>query len=227
MSAIQLVLTLLILGGIIVFLLQNWSPVLPLVFFGTQTVALPLAVWILLFAIAGILTSACLQVLNYRPRYKNDAGFREIKSEEPPSPRSPRRETTVSGSRGAEPNSMPPPSPPPQTNTDSDWIDDNDDWDLEEPPAQPTNPTSFKTSQADARFYEVKRQPQNISRTGSVYSYSYRDKEQTSSTPGEQQIVDAKYRVITPPLRENTYESVPEKKIDEEDWGFDEDELEP
>ncbi|MEC4983107.1 MAG: hypothetical protein SAJ37_11525 [Oscillatoria sp. PMC 1068.18] len=232
MSAIWLVLTLLIFGGITVFLLQNWSPVLPLIFFGTQTVALPLAVWMLLFAIAGILTSFCLRILNYRPRASNSDGFRETEWEQPPQPRSPERETTVSGARGAErifrdrpPNSIPPPSSTTQTPNDSDWIDDaDDDWDLEKPPAQPTNPTTFKSSQADARFYEVQRKPENISRTGSVYSYSYRDTEQKTSTSGEE-IVDAKYRVISPPLRDNTENSRPEKKLDEEDWGFDEDEL--
>ena len=46
MSAIRIVPVLLILGGLVLFALQNMSPALPLVILGTATQPLPLALWI-------------------------------------------------------------------------------------------------------------------------------------------------------------------------------------
>ncbi|MBE9179843.1 hypothetical protein IQ268_14830 [Oculatella sp. LEGE 06141] len=57
MPATRILLLLLILGGLILFALQNWSPVLPLVIFGLQTLALPLAFWMLGAIAAGALTT--------------------------------------------------------------------------------------------------------------------------------------------------------------------------
>lgn len=47
-------------GGLAIFAAQNLSPVLPLVFLGAQSVALPLSVWILLAVAAGVLTSEAI-----------------------------------------------------------------------------------------------------------------------------------------------------------------------
>jgi uncharacterized integral membrane protein len=47
-------------GGLAIFTAQNLSPVLPLVFLGAQSVALPLSVWILLAVGAGVLTSEAI-----------------------------------------------------------------------------------------------------------------------------------------------------------------------
>ena len=46
MSTSRLVVALLIVCGLVTFALQNTSPVIPLVFLGVRTVALPLAVWL-------------------------------------------------------------------------------------------------------------------------------------------------------------------------------------
>ncbi|MCU0516218.1 MAG: LapA family protein [Oscillatoria sp. Prado101] len=47
-------------GGLAIFTAQNLSPVLPLVFLGAQSVALPLSVWILLAVAAGVLISEAI-----------------------------------------------------------------------------------------------------------------------------------------------------------------------
>lgn len=66
MPAARLAILLSILSVSILFALQNWSPSLPLVFFGTTTQALPLGVWIAIAIAAGamttILTAGLLQI---------------------------------------------------------------------------------------------------------------------------------------------------------------------
>jgi hypothetical protein len=57
MSVTRLTLLLLILGGVTLFALQNWLPVLPLVILGVQTQALPLAVWMVGAIAAGAMTT--------------------------------------------------------------------------------------------------------------------------------------------------------------------------
>lgn len=66
--------------------------------------------------------------------------------------------------------------------------------------------------------YEVPQSPQNISRTGSIYSYTYR--ESTKSQQKPTQIYDADFRVIKPPNQENTENIERDSKTDsdEEDW---------
>jgi uncharacterized integral membrane protein len=69
MSPTRLSILLLILVGVTLFALQNWSPVLPLVILGTQTQALPLAIWMVGAIAAGVITtlitSALLRLSNF------------------------------------------------------------------------------------------------------------------------------------------------------------------
>ena len=55
--SIQIILLLSVLAGAILFALQNLSPVVPLVMLGGQTLALPLAVWVLGAIAAGAMTT--------------------------------------------------------------------------------------------------------------------------------------------------------------------------
>jgi uncharacterized integral membrane protein len=57
MPATRIILLLTILGGLVLFALQNWSPLLPLVILGLRTQALPLAFWIVGAIVAGALTT--------------------------------------------------------------------------------------------------------------------------------------------------------------------------
>ncbi|MDZ4876426.1 MAG: hypothetical protein CLLPBCKN_005846 [Chroococcidiopsis cubana SAG 39.79] len=76
MAAIRFFLLLILLGGLTVLLVQNWTPVLSLVFLGGQTQALPLSIWILFSVAAGAITSifiaSCFQIASYfaQPRAK-------------------------------------------------------------------------------------------------------------------------------------------------------------
>lgn len=108
---------------------------------------------------------------------------------------------------------------PPEEPTDQEqevW----DDWEEETPPAtrreEPPPPP-----QRD--FVEIRRTPQTQSRSGTVYSYTYRkeDEEEPAQEqvppPKSDRVVDAEFRVITPPYRPDA--SLPETSDDElEEW---------
>ncbi len=57
MPIARLIILLLLLLGVTLLALQNWSPALPLVFWGMETQPLPLGVWIAIAIVAGALTS--------------------------------------------------------------------------------------------------------------------------------------------------------------------------
>lgn len=63
MPVIRLALLLAVLGGLTLFALQNWSPVVPLVVLGVQTQAFPLAVWMVGAIAAGAFTTLVIAAL--------------------------------------------------------------------------------------------------------------------------------------------------------------------
>lgn len=63
MTTVRLVIVLLIGGTVVLLAVQNTSPALPLVFLGLQSVALPLAIWMVLAIALGALTTLALTVL--------------------------------------------------------------------------------------------------------------------------------------------------------------------
>ncbi|WP_027269245.1 hypothetical protein, partial [Leptolyngbya sp. PCC 6406] len=60
MRTSRLVVTLLLVAVLVTFALQNTTPVLPLVFLGGRTVALPLAIWIMGAIALGSITALIL-----------------------------------------------------------------------------------------------------------------------------------------------------------------------
>lgn len=100
---------------------------------------------------------------------------------------------------------------------DDDWGDDRD---------FSAGPGVNDVAGANPRDYEAKQQPKSQSWAGSVYSYGYRDPNQ-SGVGQTESVYDADYRVIVPPQ-----EAIP-KPADgapknpsaetEDDWGLDED----
>jgi len=227
MPVFRIVLLLLVVGGLTLFAFSNLSPVLPLVFLGIKTPALPLATWVGGAIAAGAITSFFLQLLSYLQR-----GYSTRSLEEPgyvpPRSRSFRRENPESPEPEPEPQTRytsPPPEPP--TNSDaSDWEERNDeDWDFDEEPAASTSRSQDferdrprSTNGVDPTSYEVKQEPKTGSKSGSVYSYSYRE----PSDPGvgkADAVYDANYRVITPPFQQPA-----KPEDDDDDWGFEDDE---
>ncbi|MCZ8065708.1 MAG: hypothetical protein ACK5QJ_05085 [Microcystis sp.] len=199
-------------GGLLIW--QNLG-VITLVFFGgIMTVKLPLAVWVLLFTLAGIISGLTLQFLYSfgRPLAAPKASPRIGNNPTVPLP-SP-RPTYIQDSA---------PSPP-----SNDWErDSGDDWNFDTPPlrrssGQAEKPTiiqereDFSSRLADQERVDFVKPPSDSSQTGSVYSYSYRTAKQTRGEKADQ-VYDVNYRIITPPAQDQN-EDREVNKGDEEEW---------
>jgi len=207
-----------LLLGLIIFvvaIIQN-SQSIALVFFGYQIPwELPLSLWIFLFIAAGALTSMLLQFLNLTAAR---AAAKEIiannSSTRPPSP--PRSPTPPETSSFADrepqdrqrefPSRKTKPEPvedrprwkdeeSPQTFSEEDLSADREEWDIIEPPKEPTIVEKFDPSldKYKSTGFEARQEPKNISRSGSIYSYTYKQAER-----------HPKPKTDPPPPRENT-----------------------
>lgn len=223
MPAIRILLLMLVLGSVALLALQNLSPVLALVFLGAKTQALPVGVWILAAIAMGALTGSFWQLLSYLQRRPLQARIRKLEAAAPRSSQS-RRETAQSTT--TQQTSYTPPPPPETTNTDADgddWeeeVGDDDDWDESEEPRDRTpspQPLGKEFVEENRTTYERQQEPKSASRSGSVYSYSYREP-RNSGVGKTEAVYDASYRVITPPYQEP--EPVRKTNQDEDDWGF-------
>lgn len=229
MSVARIVLLGVMVGVLTLFTIANVSPV-SLVFLGTRTPSLPLAVWMGGAIALGALTSFLLQFLSYLPQNspsRSRSSFREV----------PRRRRSFSREipqpeEQEEPEieySQPPPPEKPSRKPASDWEESySENWDFEEE-AETDNLSKQEIKDdyprdqkvVEPKSYETSQQPKASSQDGSVYSYSYRDP--TESGAGRTEVVyDANYRVITPPYQPAAEEE--EVENDGEDWGFEEDE---
>ena len=191
-------------GGLLIW--QNLG-VITLVFFGgIMTVKLPLAVWVLLFTLAGIISGLTLQFLYSfgRPLAAPKASppIANNPKVSPPSP----RPTYIQDSAA---------SPP-----DNDWErDSGDDWNFDAPPEKPTtiqDREEFPPRVADGEKTNFVKPPQDSSQTDSVYSYSYRTAKQSRGEKADQ-VYDVNYRIITPPAQDEN-EDREVNKADEEEW---------
>ncbi|TRV06227.1 MAG: hypothetical protein EWV41_14415 [Microcystis wesenbergii Mw_MB_S_20031200_S109] len=191
-------------GGLLIW--QNLG-VITLVFFGgIMTVKLPLAVWVLLFTLAGIISGLTLQFLYSfgRPLAAPKASPRigNNPTVPPPSP----RPTYIQDTAASAP--------------DNDWERDrDDDWNFDAPPEKPTtiqDREGFSPRAADSEKANFVKPLDDTSRTGSVYSYSYRTAKQTRGEKADQ-VYDVNYRIITPPAEDQNGEREVNKG-DEEEW---------
>ena len=107
-----------------------------------------------------------------------------------------------------------------------DWDSEfSDDWDETTPPRPSTPAAGNSVTDSPPRprtDYETKQEPVSGTRSGSAYSYSY--KEPGSSGAGRKEnVVDAEYRVIVPPYRTLDNEPVsapppPPAEENADDW---------
>ncbi|MFM7408550.1 MAG: LapA family protein [Cuspidothrix sp.] len=194
MSVIRLVILVTAISGLIILLVQNLSPSLPLVFLGMRTQSLPLALWILFSIIAGMITSVIIISLIKFASYLH-------LQEQPISP-----SKSIPTSSRVKQNTPPSTTPPPSVSQFDDELDDwetnrnEDNWDDEDNLESPPEPSSPK------------------SRPSSVYSYSSQAPKNTAVGKNET-IYDADYRVIIPPHQEPNQKNV----TDDNDWDFFED----
>lgn len=203
MSLLRIVVLGIIVGSLILFAVQNGSVPMPLVFLGMRSPALPLPIWILGAIAAGMLTTIVISILfgltgftarrsvkrtpnrtqaaqstassySYTPPYTPSYT-------EPESPRTSWKASTPASQASSEDD---------WDEDASDWFDDSSDWDDAPRDSRPSSPRTD---------YEVRQQPKSEYRSGSTYSYSYRDPDPPAANPPD--VVDADYRVIIPPTR--------------------------
>jgi hypothetical protein len=191
MAAIRLILLMILLTVLILLLVQNWSPVLSLVFLGMRAKPLPLALWILFSIAAGAGTSSLITIL------LRLANFFAAPSTTPAkSPTTSSRSSTNRSKAPTPPSSKPQSTPNPELD---DWETNrfqDDDWDLDAPSEEVLN------SPADER----QPIPKSSTKSGSVYSYSYQEPKNTAVGKTES-VYDADYRVIIPPYQPPTNDS--------------------
>lgn len=216
MPVVRLLLLLVVLGGLTLLLLQNWSPVLPLVFLGGRTQALPLALWILFSVIAGALSALLIAGLFNMSNYFAQSQVKRRMANRPSRPRPQQR--TVNQQYTTSTTTVQP--PPAATSTTNDAIDDwstgnpsNDDWSFEDTPNENLRADAAKNTNT----YEVSPPPSNNPPIDSMYSY----KRDSSGVGRTESIYDADYRVITPP-----YGAASPTNGDDDDWGFEDDDFE-
>jgi hypothetical protein len=188
---------------------------------------LPLALWILFSTVAGAGTSLLITSL-----FKLSNYF--APSQIPLSSTTTARRTKTNSrekftSEPSESSSCPPPKSKPESASRErfdeefdDWENNSadDDWDFDEqqsPKSQSSSPTEPRR---DSTSYERPQQPKAGSRSGSTYSYSYREPKNTSAGKAES-VYDADYRVIIPPYQQPVNDEANNEEDD--DWSFFED----
>lgn len=210
MVVIRITLLLVVLGGLALLLAQNWLPGLQLVFMGVKTQPLPLALWILISLAAGANTSLFITSLFKLSNYfAHSAELRRKVAGAKSAQTTAARQTAASRDR---PNTD-------STNSDAadDWgsnSTDDDDWDFEEDTDKTQNST--QNTVKDSTTYEANTEPKSGSRSGSVYSYNYREP-RNSGVGRTESVYDAEYRVITPPYKQT------DTNQDKDDWGLEDD----
>ncbi|MEG3977850.1 LapA family protein [Microcoleus sp. herbarium8] len=124
----------------------------------------------------------------------------------------------------------------PATDDEDDWVSDgsksasdgsDDDWGDDRDFA--SQPQVNDVAGVNPRDYETKQEPKSQSWAGSVYSYGYRDPNQ-SGVGKTESIYDAEYRVVVPPqdtILQSGDAKLPQNPSaeSEEDWGLDEDDV--
>lgn len=178
MSLLRLVFLIAIVGFLVIFTLSNWGVSMPLVFLGVPSPAFPLPLWILGAIALGVATTLVITALFGLARFTA------------------RRSERKSVRQATQPSSSyTPRSTAPVEEDASDWFDDGgDDWG-EEPRRR-------------QRDFEVPQEPKSGARSGSTYSYSYRE----PAPPKTPDVVDADFRVIVPPSRKLDDDEINDRK---------------
>lgn len=230
-----ILLLVLILGGLIVFALQNSSPVV-LTFLGVKTIGLPLGFSILAAIGAGFLTALIIfglfQLSDYFSSQSLRERIRQLEAEKSRNrwQRSTTNPASESTSYSTQNNAAQWETTAP---TDRDYVTQQEQEEQAEETVR-DNP-NYQVYSPPNTSYERPQEPTTRSQSGSVYSYSYQNPK-NSSVGKRESVYDAEYRIITPPYRSpepNVTENdadweAPKNKNndDDEDWGFDDDEEE-
>ena len=206
---VLLIVLIVVIGGLALFALQNWSPSLQLTFLGLKSRPLPISIWIIGALIAGVVTYLFIyglfELSNYlfkqnlqSPRATSRTLQHQALSRESRDRYSQSEE--ISNSQSSF-----------NLNKDSELREEDeniDDWKQETPRISNSWDSSRKEQDIEDRQksvsqdsteknHEVEQEPKTESCSGSVYSYGYREPSGSGVSQTES-VYDADYRVITP-----------------------------
>lgn len=215
MAVIRLFFLLVVLGGLTLLLVQNFSPAISLTFLGMKSQPLPLAIWILFSTAAGAFTSLFITTLFQLSNYF--AAGRQTRLNSAATERSNNSARKVESRRPE-----PPPSSGGSGKTESrevydDWDTDNsnDDWDFDERQNTKRQERGESDGVSSTSSQKTQGVPQESNRNSDgSYSYSY-NQPKNSGVGKTESIYDADYRVIVPPYQPSTA-----KPAEDDDWGF-------
>jgi len=204
--SLKSLLLLLSLIAITIFVIQNRQLITIIILNRPLTFSLPLGIWVLIFMIAGIITSLIIKLINpveiipvadtYSPKNYQKNQANQFKNEE--------------------------------------IEEDEDEWNIEEPPIEPTRikppikdkvrPENFDQEeiekQREREFQFKDNQVQQTSQKEENVNNFEQEKPpiRPSRKPKSNQVYDANYRVITPPYRQNEDQSP--QQWNDEDFDF-------
>jgi uncharacterized integral membrane protein len=218
MTNLKLLTLLLASIATIIFYVQN-QQLIALVFYGiTIPIQFPVAVWVLLSVIAGILTSIALQILNNLGRSNSNRKDPARQPEPPPKPNKKPSKTPSAFPRTQTEELEWDSPPPPKKNWDGTIAESEPQIKREIKDIFPPQPE---------KNYEVERQPSREQKSGSVYSYTYREaskkdeevtKKATKTPNSVDKVYDANYRVIDAPSDTQPQEPRSSNNDDDEEW---------
>ncbi len=209
-----------ILSVLVLFIQQNWSPSLTLVFLGNTSRSAPMALWMLGAVLLGAVTTLVMSVLLRAASYQLAQQYDD--TDEPAPPPRPRAQPYTSDEE--------------ESWAEEDWLEDldaqSDAQDVsrrreygqtqdrpqdvsrhqvrDRPPVTPQDEERDTSDPSDAtlrsskespktfRDYERIQQPQRATQDGSAYSYSYRESGR-SEAGRKDAVYDAEFRVLIPP----------------------------
>jgi len=159
---------------------------------------------------------------SYRTEYGTPAGYTpqtfQQETPNPPAARNYAQQTTVQAADD-EDDWVSDGSKSVSGGSDDDWGDDRD---------LPDRPQVNEVPAANPIDYETKQEPKSKSWAGSVYSYGYRDPNQ-SGVGQTESVYDAEYRVLVPPqnaIPQPADEAPKNPSAEtEDDWGLDENDV--
>lgn len=207
------------MGGGVVLLLQNSQSLGLVVFNQAVPLQLPLSVWVILAVLIGIVTSVLVQLLLRVEVQGGDRLNQRFESIKQRPTREPDRRTGRSDWE--------------RSRATYDWTDkeleqkDEETWDIETPPERPTRPRPPQDSQPSPprrsrsnppNAEEIRPQPQpERPRPEPIAEPEPVRPPKPIAQPPENGVVDANYRVITPPY--NPDDGEPRVNIeDDEEW---------
>ncbi len=199
-----------------------------------QTAKLPLAIWMLIFTLIGVVTSLVWQSLNYlsnksSSKRKSSASTSYVSGDNVS--RSSQTETKFTEKKTSSQSTQPIGRSSVETKTQvnptstnnvtarSDWEDDNsnDDWNLEESSPEKVSDRPKNRQVKDKTSYNSPPNPQKTQSSDTTYSYKSRSANE-SKEQNIDRVYDANYRVINPSTRTANNEQINNKQDDDEEW---------